>query len=56
MLTWVEDFRKRMDDEESKQSKEELDSEQRNLFMPDGLQNRTKRKRTTKNLENYSKI
>jgi hypothetical protein len=30
-----------MDNDESKQSKEELDSEQRNLFMPDGLQNRT---------------
>jgi len=37
----VEDFRKRMDDEESKHSKEESYSEQRNLFMPDGLHNRT---------------
>ena len=32
MLNWVEDFRKRMDDEESKQSKEELDSETKELI------------------------
>jgi len=32
MLNWVEDFRKRMDDEESKQSKEELDTETNELI------------------------
>ena len=32
MLNWVEDLRKRMDDEESKQSKEELDSETKELI------------------------
>jgi hypothetical protein len=32
MLNWVEDFRKRMDDEESNQSKEELDSETKELI------------------------
>ena len=32
MLNWVEDFRKRVDDEESKQSKEELDSETNELI------------------------
>jgi hypothetical protein len=32
MLNWIEDFRKRMDDEESKQSKEELDSETKELI------------------------
>jgi hypothetical protein len=32
MLNWVEDFRKRMDDEESKQSKEELDIETNELI------------------------
>ena len=32
MLNWVEDLRKRMNDEESKQSKEELDSETKELI------------------------
>ena len=32
MLNWVEDFRKRVDDEESKQSEEELDSETNELI------------------------
>jgi hypothetical protein len=32
MLNWVEDFRKRLDDEESKQSKDELDSETKELI------------------------
>jgi hypothetical protein len=36
-----------MDDAESNQSKEELDSETKELIHADGLQNKTKQKRTT---------
>ncbi len=44
MLNWVEDLRKRMDDEESKQSKEELDSETKELIHARWIteQNKTK--------------
>jgi hypothetical protein len=44
MFNWVEDFGKRMDDEESKQSKEELDSETKELIHARWIteQNKTK--------------
>jgi hypothetical protein len=44
MPNWVGDFRKRMDDKESKQSKEELDSETKELIHAGWIteQNKTK--------------
>ena len=46
MLDWVEDFRKRMDNEESKESREQLDSETKELVDAGWIQ-KSKRKRIT---------
>jgi hypothetical protein len=39
MLNWVEDFRKRMDNQESKESKEQLNSENKELVDAGWIEN-----------------